>query len=68
MKIFMQITQNSIYDEFPWAKPVDLDFDVSDEGFFCEVMPWSFNQAQLKFNTHNACRGRKLVFDKTQAN
>jgi hypothetical protein len=46
MKIFMQITQNSIYDEFPWVRPVDLDFD-SEEGFFCDITSWSFNQAQL---------------------
>jgi hypothetical protein len=44
----MQITQDSIYNRFHWARPVDLEIDDSDEGFFCDVMPWSFNHAQLE--------------------
>jgi hypothetical protein len=44
----MQITQDRIYNRFPWAKPVDLEIDIPDEGFFCDLTPWSFNQAQLK--------------------
>ncbi|MGR6904597.1 hypothetical protein [Lysinibacillus sp. BSL11] len=43
----MQITQESIHNRFHWARPVDLVIDDSDEGFFSDVMPWSFNQAQL---------------------
>lgn len=48
MKVFMQITQASIYNRFNWARAVDLEIDDSDEGFFSDVNPWTFNQAQLK--------------------
>lgn len=44
----VQFTQESIYNRFPWAKPVDLVLDNSNEGFFCDTLPWSFNQKQLK--------------------
>lgn len=43
----MQLTQESIYARFPWAKSVDVEIDDSDQGFFYDVAPWSFNQAQL---------------------
>lgn len=44
----MQISQEVIYNRFPWAKPVNVEFDDSDEGFFYDVIPWTFNQTQLK--------------------
>lgn len=44
----MEITQEDIYNRFHWARPVNLDVDDSDEGFFCDTMQWSFNRAQLK--------------------
>lgn len=45
----MQISQEVFFNRFPWAKPVDLEIDDSVEGvYFCDVMPWTFNQAQLK--------------------
>lgn len=47
MEVFMQITQKAIYNRYQWARAVDLEIN-SDDGFFCEVMPWYFNQAQLK--------------------
>lgn len=43
----MQITQEIIYRRFPWSKVVNVEFGDFDEGFFCEVTPWTFNQAQL---------------------
>lgn len=48
MKVLMQITQESIYNRFPWARPVNIENDDPDEGFFYDVMSWSFNQSQLK--------------------
>jgi hypothetical protein len=36
-----------IYNRFPWSQPVNIEFDDSDEGFFCDTTLWSFNQAQL---------------------
>lgn len=39
----MQITQDNIYNCFPWAKPFDLGIEDSDEGFFYDAMPWTFN-------------------------
>lgn len=45
----MQISQEVIFNRFPWARPVDLEIADSVEGvYFCDVMPWTFNQAQLK--------------------
>lgn len=44
----VQVTQESIFNRFPLAKPVGMEFDDLDERFFCDVMPWSFNQTHLK--------------------
>ncbi|MFG6497272.1 hypothetical protein P8610_18055 [Fictibacillus sp. UD] len=43
----MQITQESMFKRFPWAKPVIIELSDSDEGFFCDVIPWTYNRAQL---------------------
>lgn len=43
-----ELTQKGIYNRFPWAKPVNLEFSDFEKEFFYDITPWSFNQTQLK--------------------
>ncbi|MGJ9382852.1 hypothetical protein [Salipaludibacillus sp. CF4.18] len=42
------ITESVIRLRFPWVNPISAEFSDSEQEYFCEPVPWSFNKPQLK--------------------